>query len=75
MSKHIHIWEIEQTTAAIAKGTCKVCKEEKTFNNTMEVALAKKQTWGWIAESSGKAKVKDPDAIAEEFAKDTYYVY
>lgn len=75
MSKHVHVWVIEQTTAPIAKGTCKVCKAEKTFNNSFEVALTKKPSWGWTIDPPTKAKSKDPDAIAEEFARNTYYVY
>ncbi len=43
-----HHWAIERANGPISKGTCRVCGEEREFNNSVE-------TWGGWTPQSGKA--------------------
>ncbi len=43
-----HHWEIESANGPISKGTCRVCGEEREFNNSVE-------TWGgWNPQNKGE---------------------
>ncbi len=43
----MHHWVIERANGPISKGTCRVCGEEREFNNSVE-------TWGGWTPRSGK---------------------